>query len=207
MTTTAGIVVLTALISYLGWQIPRLQDALVHTPYLVKKKNQLYRLLTSGFVHANYAHLLFNMLTLYFFGDQVQFLLQHYTRQNGALLLVGVYLGGLVVSDVPTLLRHRDHPEYQSLGASGGVSAVVFSYITMNPVQNLCLFFIFCLPGFVLAALYLIYSWYMAKNPADHINHEAHLYGALFGILYTVYFYPAAAISFPEKVLHLRLFF
>jgi membrane associated rhomboid family serine protease len=193
--------------SYIGWQKPAFQDALVHTPYLVKHKNQYYRLLTSGFVHANYAHLLFNMLTLYFFGDQVEGLLEFQTRQNGALLLLGVYIGGLIVSDLPTFVRHREHPRYQSLGASGGVSAVVFSYITLNPVQNLCLFFIFCLPGFMLAAIYLIYSWYMAKNPADHINHEAHLYGALFGILYTVYFYPAAATTFPEKVFQLRLFF
>lgn len=180
---------------------------MTHVPYEVKRKNQYYRLLSSGFVHANYMHLAFNMLTLYFFGDLVSYYLGQGDQVNGALLFSGLYLGGIVVSDVPTLIRHRDHPSYHSLGASGGVSSVVFSFIAFEPTQNLCLFFILCLPGFVLGILYLIYSWYMAKNPSDHINHEAHLYGALFGVLYTIYFFPGLIATFFTRLSRLDLLF
>ncbi len=207
MTATLAIIFVTLLVSYAAWQSTSLFQRLVHVPYLVKRKSQYYRLLTSGFIHANYMHLLFNMLTLYFFGDLVATLLQVNTRLNGELLFLGLYLGGIVVSDIPTLLRHKDHSQYSSLGASGGVSAVVFSYIAIQPTQSLCLFFILCLPGFVLGILYLMYSWYMAKNPQDHINHEAHLYGALFGLLYTLFFAPEVALSYPEKFMQMRLFF
>ncbi len=207
MTITVAIILFTIALSFLAWRDESLLHKLTHYPFEVKRKNQYYRLLSSGFVHANYMHLAFNMLTLYFFGDLVAYYLGQGQTYGGAFLFLGLYLGGIVVSDLPTLLRHRDHASYHSLGASGGVSSVVFSFIAFEPTQNLCLFFILCLPGFVLGILYLIYSWYMAKNPSDHINHEAHLYGALFGVLYTVYFYPQLISTFFLRLSRLDLLF
>jgi len=121
------------------------------------------------------------------------------------LYFAALYLGGIIVSDIPTQIKHRNNPGYSSLGASGGVSAIVFCFILFFPTQKLCIFLILCLPGFLLAILYLIYSWYMAKNQRDNINHDAHFYGAIYGAVFSIIYEPRVVLSFIDGILNFRL--
>ena len=124
----------------------------------------------------------------------------------GSVLYIAFYLLGIIVSDIPTYLKKRHTPNYSALGASGGVSAVVFSSILFYPMADLCLYAILCLPGFIWGAIYLIYSYYSGKKAGDHINHDAHLYGALFGIIFTILIYPSVIPLFFEQLKHFQLF-
>ena len=117
-----------------------------------------------------------------------------------------MYLAGIVASDVPTYLKHRNSPHYNSLGASGGVSAVVFSSILFAPLNPLNLMFIpIDIPGFIFGGLYMFYSYYQANRGGDNINHDAHLYGALFGIVFSVIVVPGALVNFVQQVSTWRL--
>lgn len=205
MSTTLIIIIVTCVIS-----IPLFKDqarlhAFMLNPYQVVHRNQYYRLVTSGFLHADYVHLIFNMLTLYFFGDAVEYYFNELT-EYGTLLYVGLYLTAIVVSDIPTLLKYKDNPNYNALGASGAVSAVVFSSILFNPMTDLCLYGILCLPGFIFGLIYLIYSYYQGKRQGDNINHDAHLFGALYGVVITIAIWPGVIAHFIDQLSTFSLF-
>jgi membrane associated rhomboid family serine protease len=134
---------------------------------------------------------------LFFFGQNVAY----YFGQNGDVLMVVLYLLGIVIADIPTYLKYQDMPNYNSLGASGGVAAVVFSSIMFDPLNPIYIMFIpIGIPGFVLGALYLIYSYYQGKRMSDNINHDAHLFGAIFGLLFTVVLRPGVVVSFVKQI-------
>ena len=111
-----------------------------------------------------------------------------------------LYLLGIAVSDIPTYLKNRANINYSAIGASGGVSAVLFSSILINPVMDICLYFIICLPGFVLGAMYLFYSLYMGNRVGDNINHDAHMYGALFGMVFSSVLRPTFLLEFVDQL-------
>ena len=137
------------------------------------------------------------MFALFFFGQHVAY----YFGPLGNQLLVILYLLGIVISDIPTYLKYKDVPNYNSLGASGGVAAVLFSSIMFDPLNPVQIMFIpIDIPGFVLGTLYLIYSYYQGKRMADNINHDAHLYGALFGLVFTVSLRPGVVMSFIQQI-------
>jgi membrane associated rhomboid family serine protease len=159
-------------------------------PYQVTHRKQYYRILTSGFIHADWMHLLFNMLTFYFFGPKVEYYFNQIFGNNGGIVFVIFYLAAIIISDIPTLIKHKNNPGYNSLGASGAVSAIVFASILFDPLTELCIYFVICLPGFILAILYLIFSYYQAKKQNDFINHTAHLTGAIFGVVFCLVLYP-----------------
>jgi membrane associated rhomboid family serine protease len=170
------------------------------------RNGQWYRLLTSGFLHADWSHLLFNMFAFYSFAPIVLgTLAEGYGTGAGLGLFLLLYLGGIVVSDLPTYFKHRDDRDYRSLGASGGVAAVLFASILLFPVnKNGGGIIIFPLPfpiqPFIFGVLYLAYSWYMARRRADNVNHDAHFYGALFGVLLMVALVPGALAHFFQQV-------
>jgi membrane associated rhomboid family serine protease len=152
-------------------------------------------------------HLFFNAFTFYFFGRAVEEIFVALFPGKGLLFFVLLFLLGVVVSDIPTFLKHRHNPGYNSLGASGGVSAVVFAYILFMPTAKLMLIFLpIPIPGFILGALYLIYSYYQSKNSTDHINHDAHLYGALFGLVYCTILEPRIIPRFFQELSQGSLF-
>ncbi len=162
----------------------KLLDALILNPYRTFRGQKLHTLVTSGFVHADYQHLFFNMFTLYFFGSFIEEFYELYFGM-GALLLMALFLIGVVLSDIPTLIRHKDHPGYYSLGASGGVAAIMFAGILAEPSTKIGIFFLpIAIPGFIYAVLYLIYSYYMSRQANSGINHDAHLSGAVFGLFF-----------------------
>lgn len=168
-------------------------NKLILTPYWVERKKEYYRFITSGFIHANYQHLLFNMLSLFFFGYIVEAWL-------GTGLYVLLYVSAIVISDIPTYLKHKNNSNYASLGASGAVSAVIFASIILHPVNIILIYFV-PMPAIVFGILYLAYSYYMDKKNNDHINHSAHFYGAVVGLAFIGILYPSSIPAMFETIL------
>jgi len=166
---------LTIVISLLGmYRIPDIINKFLFRPYFFLREKQYDTMIMSGFIHADTTHLLFNMITFFFFAFPLE-------RFLGTGKFVGLYFVGLVVSHTCTWYKERDNPQYASLGASGAISAVLFAYIVYFPSTMLLVFFI-PMPAMVFAFLYVGYSWWASKNANDRINHDAHLCGALSGL-------------------------
>lgn len=167
-------------------------------PYTVSKGKRLYTLLTSGMIHRDWGHLLFNMLTFYFFGFSLEALLVGLSSW-GHLQFAIIYILGLVLSDLGTIYKERDNPSYYSLGASGAICAVLFSFILFDPKMMLGVFLVIPMPAWLFGILFLGYCIWAAKNARDGINHDAHFYGAIFGIILTILFYPWIIQHFIEQ--------
>lgn len=149
-------------------------------PYVVSRGERVYTIITSGLIHADWNHLFFNLFSYFFFAFQLEAMLGHW---QFALL----YMASLVLSDLPTIQKHKEDIWYNSLGASGAISAVVFSFILFNPKAPMGILFIpVNIPAWLFGILYLVYCHFASKHARDNINHDAHLFGALSGILITI---------------------
>jgi membrane associated rhomboid family serine protease len=194
---------LTVAISAYAWSNQELMNNWILDPYQMNRRGgQWYRLLTSGFLHADWGHLLFNMITFYSFGGlALSAFASELGRTNGIIAFLVLYLGGIIVSDLPTYFRHRHDPGYRSLGASGGVASVLFAGILFQPIGKVYMMFIpFGIPGFIWGVLYLLYSYYMGRRRGDNINHDAHFYGALYGVVLTIALLPGILPDFLLQV-------
>jgi membrane associated rhomboid family serine protease len=195
MSQTLIIIVLTAVTSFLAFSNQKLYGDLIMYPPAISR-GQYYRLLTSGFIHADYSHLIFNMLTLYFFGKFVEEAMGSIIGRYGFLAL---YLGGIIISDIPSYLKNRNNSHYASLGASGGVSSVVFAFILFAPWA----WFAFPpVPAIVYGIGYLVYCVYMGKKGGDRVNHDAHFWGALYGVVFTIINEPRIGAYFINQLMH-----
>ncbi len=189
LTGTQLIILLTAIISIAGFSIVTLKDRLLCKPYLIKEKNQWYRFFTSGLIHADWEHLLFNMFTLFLFGQTVE---NHFSTErlffvNGKSVYLLLYFSALPISLITTYWRYNKNPRYASLGASGAVSAVLFTAILLDPTIKIGLFILPpIIPGFLFGPLYLLLSSYLGKRGKDNINHAAHISGAIYGVIFTL---------------------
>jgi membrane associated rhomboid family serine protease len=165
-------------------------DKLILWPYYVKRKGEYYRFITSGFMHADPIHLFFNMFTLYFFGDQLEGVLigiadiAHLPEKAGTALYLGLYVLSIVAADMSTYAKYKDDIRYRSLGASGAVSAIVFACIVLMPWNSIYLYGAFKLSSMLYAGLFLWYCIYMSKRGGDNINHDAHLWGSISGVVF-----------------------
>ncbi len=200
------IIGITVVVSMLAWNKPELMERWIFNPYRIHKHREYHRFLTSGFIHQDYMHLLFNMLTLYFFGTLIEQVYTYIYGESGVWIYVALYLTAIVVSSITTFFKHRDNPAYNSLGASGGVSAIVFSSILFNPTNQILLFFVIPIPGFILGALFLIYSYQQSHQMRGRINHDAHFLGAVFGVIFTIVLQPQVIGSFIDQIAQYRLF-
>ena len=187
---TILLIAVTTLISLAAlYVVPRWFDKGLLRPYRVMRTNSWYELFTSGFLHAGMTHLFVNMFVLFFFGTELE-------RMIGSFDLLVLYLSGVVVSSLPTLVRFHSDPHYATLGASGAVGSVLFGYIYLNPTESLILIlFPVPIPAWLFGILYLLYSFYESKQRRGKVNHGAHIAGALWGILYLLFFSTESGIS------------
>jgi len=206
MELTYWIIGITVLISWYSFDKPQILNRLLLNPYAVSANKEYYRLVTSGFVHANFPHLLWNMFSFYFFGRVIEFYFDYLFGPWGAILFITLYILAIIISDLPSVFKHKNDPRYNSLGASGGVSAIIFASILFQPLQNICLYGILCFPGFIFGLAYLIGSYYYGKRAKDNINHAAHIYGALVGLIFCIIVYPRVLIVFFEQIKEWRPF-
>ena len=200
ITITIIIIAITCLVSYLSFSNEKLMDDLIFYPPAITRDHQWYRFVTSGFIHADMMHLGFNMLTLYFFGRNWEIV---YTEYLGVskLWYVILYFSALIISQIPSYLKNRNSYYYRSLGASGAVSAIVFSMILLMPWSTLYVFII-PVPAIIYAVFYLGYSVYMSRKGGDSVNHDAHLWGAIFGIIFSIALHPDVLTIFLQEISH-----
>lgn len=159
-------------------------------PYSVYRKNKLYTLITSGMIHSDWMHLIFNMMTFFFFAFTLE-------AQIGSFKFGLIYFTSLILSDIPTIFKHKNDFWYNSLGASGAISGVLFSFILFYPLTPLYLFFIpIGIPAVLFGGLYLLYCVYASRQSRDNINHDAHFFGALTGIIITILIIPGIVPHF-----------
>ncbi|MEN5210096.1 rhomboid family intramembrane serine protease [Stenotrophomonas terrae] len=190
---------ITALVSWMAFNNRKLADRLILWPPAIDKHKQYDRLVTYGFIHADFGHLLFNMVTLYFFGRSIEVIMLGITGQWWVYPLF--YLAALVVSILPTYLKNQKNPNYLSLGASGAVSAVLFAYILIAPWKLILVMFIPA-PAIVYAAFYVGYSIWMDKKGGDNVNHSAHLAGAAFGVMFMLIMEPELLQHFLQSLMN-----
>jgi len=187
MNLTLIIVLVTCLVSFVGFSNQRVIDDLIFYPPAVSNRNQWYRFFTCGFIHADLGHLIFNMLSLYFFGKFVEDAFISLLPNSGKWLYLLMYLSALMASILPTYNKNKDNYNYRSLGASGAVSAVIFAGLLLSPTTGIYMYFIpIPIPGFIFAPLYLLISAMMDRRGGDNINHSAHIWGAIYGLAFVV---------------------
>ncbi|HJZ41804.1 MAG TPA: rhomboid family intramembrane serine protease [Bacteroidales bacterium] len=182
------LIAFTALISIPAFNNQNWFLKLQFNPYQVYYRREFYRLLTHGFLHANWTHLIINMLVLFFFGPHVESTLKSILgpeiQQWHRLIYLLFYFAAIIIASLISLFRHKDDVWYNAVGASGAVSAVIFFFIFFNPWEMLYFYGILPVPGIIMGALYLIYSQVMSRRGTDNVNHDAHFVGALFGFLF-----------------------
>ena len=185
---TLIIIVVTVIVSIIGFNNSQVISNLIFYPPAVTEKKQYYRFITCGFIHADIGHLAFNMISFYLFANglvEPKFI--DYFGDYGRAALLIMYVMALIVSLLPTYAKNKMNTEYRSLGASGAVSAVVFAGIMISPLSQLGFFIIPpIIPGFIFGPLYLVLSAYLEKRGGDNINHSAHIWGAVFGVIFII---------------------
>ena len=183
---TLILILITAAVSILCFMGVLNSNALKFNAYDVWHRKQWYRMLSYGLVHGGWGHLFFNMLALYFFGTVVeQYFQAAFGSTSGIILYVVLYVTAIAVSTLGDLLKYRNAPGYNAVGASGAVSAVLFASILFEPKMGIYIYLIpIPVPGYIFAPLYLLYCWYMAKRNMDNIGHTAHFWGAVYGLLF-----------------------
>ncbi len=200
---TIALIILTSVISVYAFNNGSLFRRLLLNPYQVVHRREYWRLITHGFVHADWIHLLVNMFVLFSFGiftERTFAQLASYGYIKYPMIhYILLYFGGIVVSSVPSVLKHRDHPWYNSVGASGAVSSVIFISIFFQPT-NLIYFYFIPVPAILFGVIYLIYSQYMSRKSDQNINHDAHFYGAVFGFIYPLLIHPPLARIFLSQL-------
>lgn len=197
MPITLVIIAITCIVSFMAFNNSRLMNDLILWPPAIARQREYHRLVTYGVVHADFGHLLFNMITLFFFGRAIE---PVFVGRIGQLGFALFYLSAIVVAIMPTYFRHQRDAGYRSLGASGAVSAVLFSFILFAPWSLIFVLFL-PVPAIVYAALYVGYSIWMDRRGTDNVNHSAHLWGAAYGVLFTVMMEPRVASTFLARLL------
>jgi membrane associated rhomboid family serine protease len=198
---TLYIIIFTSLLSLIGFSQPKIVNALVFEPFSIKQFRQYYRFVTCGLLHGDFFHLFVNMFVLYSFGQAVEYYYSKLFGEAASIVFFTLYVTSIFAANVSTYFREQNNHSYRSLGASGAISAIVFTSILFNPYAKIYLYGIIGLPGIVLGIVYLFYSYYMSKrNNNDNIHHEAHWQGAIYGMLFTIALKPKMFLYFIDKL-------
>ena len=188
---------ITVLVSWQAFNNRVLLDRLILWPPAIERNKQYDRLVTHGFIHADGQHLLFNMITLFFFGRAIE---PVFVEKIGLVGFVAFYVSAIVIAILPTYMNHRHDSHYRSLGASGAVSAVLFSYILFAPWSLIYVFFL-PVPAVLYAVAYTGYSIWMDRQGTDNVNHSAHLWGAAYGVMFTLLLEPDVLGLFMQRLM------
>ncbi|MBP9023445.1 MAG: rhomboid family intramembrane serine protease [Spirochaetes bacterium] len=189
-----SILAVTVVMSIIAFKHKHLMQQWLLTPYNISRSGSYRTFITSGFIHADYQHLFFNMFTFYFFAFPLEEIM-------GPAKFTILYFASMIIANIPTYLKNKENPRYASLGASGAVSGVVFGYILYEPLSRIYIMFIpLGIPAFIYAFLYLAYCVHAARRQADNINHSAHFWGSLTGFIITVAFNPDVINRFIERI-------
>jgi membrane associated rhomboid family serine protease len=196
------IIGITVLISFSVENKPEQKEKMLFIPNLIKHNGEYHRMISSVFIHSDLNHLVFNMISLYFLGNLFeQQMIQIYGVQLGSVNFILLYLLGGIASEIYPFIRHQDDPYYRSLGASGAVSAVIFAAIFWNPTMDLYLFFIpVPIPAYIFGPIYLAFEYFAMKRGTTNIAHDAHIGGALFGILFVLLLNPNKGLEFFQAI-------
>ena len=200
MPITLIIIAITALVSITAFNQRELMHRFQFNAYSIKHSRQWYRFFTYALLHADWAHLIFNMLTLYFFGSYVQSFYVLNFGESGVLYFIMLYVGGVFFSTVYSFEKNKDNFMYNAIGASGAVSSVLFSHILFNPLSTIYVYFL-PVPAIGFGVLYLIFSAYMSKKGGDNIGHDVHFWGAIYGFFFPVLLKPSLLLEFGENLI------
>lgn len=177
---TFPLIALTAVISWFGFNNQSFFNKYLYRPYAIKNDKEVWRFVTSAFLHADWMHLIFNMLSLFFFAPIVE-------AEIGVFGFLTLYLTGCVVSLLPNFFKNKRFSGYTAIGASGAVSSVVFAAIMISPFSKMSLLFLpIPISSWLFGILYLLISWYMYKRDTDNVGHDVHIYGSLWGLLFVI---------------------
>lgn len=197
---TYFIIGVTALVSYLSFSNSDLFDKLQFNAARVIHRKEYYRLITHAFVHANWSHLLVNMLVLFFFGRVIEMYFEYYFGNRTIAYFLLLYFGGILASNIWSLLTQKNNYYYNAVGASGAVSAILFASIFFSPLEPVFLFMILPIPGIVFGVAYLFYSYQMSKKKTDNVAHDAHFLGAIFGFVFPILLKPDLFSRFIDQL-------
>ena len=187
MEITYGIILVTVVASIVCFNNEELFSRLRFNAFDVKHSNQWYRFFSYGFLHAGWLHLLVNMVVLYSFDRMVEHVYHGLFREKYILYYILLYMGGLLLSIIPAFGKHKNNVFYNAVGASGAVSAVIFTSILVIPMAPISFFFIpVAIPGWIFGLLYIAYEFYMTRRANDNIGHDAHFWGAVYGVVFTI---------------------
>lgn len=203
---TIIIIIVTAAVSIPAFNNSKLFYKLDFTPYIIERNKEWHRFLSHALLHADWMHLIVNMLVLFFFGGITQNYFEAYAGTTGTFYFVLLYIGGIMFAILPTYKKQKDNPNYHSVGASGAVSSVLFSSVIFSPGTSICLYGLLCFPGIVWAIIYLVYSYIQGKKSGDYVNHDAHFWGAIFGVGFTFLTVPKSFPVFIDQILRLLPF-
>lgn len=197
---TIIIILITSVFSIIAFSQHNLIYKYQFNPYQIIQRQQYARLLLHGFLHANWTHLIVNMLVLYSFGSALERYFQQAFGANWIPYYLILYLGAILVSPLYALIKHRNDYLYNAVGASGAVSAVVFAAIFFDPWNKIYFFAMIPMPGIIFAVLYLVYSWLMSRKSQDNVAHDTHFFGALYGFLLPILFNPELFSFFIQQL-------
>lgn len=201
MSANILLIILTCIVSYYGFNNRSFFEKLKHFPYQEQRDKSFSRWLTAGFLHGSWMHLLINMFVLYTFGDYVERLLvQLYGAAMGRTAYILLYLAVIILANIPTYLKHRNNPGFASIGASGAVSGIIFIFILLNPWEKIYLYGVIGIYSIIAGVAYLIYSSWASKNSRDNVDHDAHFYGALFGLIIIIALKPQLFTIFIQEI-------
>jgi membrane associated rhomboid family serine protease len=183
---TIILIAITVAVSFAAFNNVKLMNMLQFNASKIIYKNEYHRLITHAFVHANWEHLFVNMIVLFSFGQVIEAYFKYNFGSNHILYFFLLYFGGILVSNLYALVKHRKNYFYNAVGASGAVASVLFAAIFFDPWGNILFFMILPIPGIIFAVLYLVYSYQMSHKQKDNVAHDAHFLGALFGFIFPI---------------------
>ncbi len=194
---TIIIIVITAFVSITSMENYTLKNKMMFNAYMIKHRKEWWRFFSSGLIHADWMHLIFNMYSLFLFGKGVEDGFKFLFEGKGELFFILLYVGGLAMSSLYTYEKNKDNIYYNALGASGAVSAVVFAYIVLDPTAKLMFLFLpIPIPAFLFGIIFLSVEYYLGKRGQTNIGHDAHFWGAIYGAVFTIILKPTLITNF-----------